>query len=105
MHIKFLAHGTGSARAAAKYSLGEQDATGKPREGFDDRDHEALSDAADGSKVLELRDFVDDVDVVGTFLPSRSPRCTVSTKVRWPVDGSLLVVPSRVARGSGTPAR
>ena len=35
MHIKFLAHGTGSARAAAKYLLGEQDASGKPREGVE----------------------------------------------------------------------
>ncbi len=35
MHIKFLAHGTGSARAAAKYLLGEQDAAGKPREGVE----------------------------------------------------------------------
>ena len=35
MHIKFLARGTGSARAAAKYLLGERDAAGKPREGVE----------------------------------------------------------------------
>jgi len=35
MHIKFLARGTGSARAAAKYLLGERDAVGKPREGVE----------------------------------------------------------------------
>ena len=33
MHIKFLARGTGSARDAADYLLGERDATGQPREG------------------------------------------------------------------------
>ena len=32
MHIKFLARGTGSARAAADYLLGARDATGQPRE-------------------------------------------------------------------------
>ena len=32
MLIKFLAHGTGSARKAADYLLGERDAAGKPRE-------------------------------------------------------------------------
>ena len=35
MHVEFLAHGTGSARAAAKYLLGERDAAGKPREGVE----------------------------------------------------------------------
>ena len=35
MHIKFLARGTGSARGAANYLLGERDATGKPREGVE----------------------------------------------------------------------
>ena len=35
MHIKFLARGTGSAREAADYLLGERDATGKPREGVE----------------------------------------------------------------------
>ncbi len=35
MHIKFLAHGTGADRKAANYLLGEQDATGKPREGVE----------------------------------------------------------------------
>ena len=35
---------------------------------FEDGDHELLGDAADGSKVLELRDFVDDVDDVGALL-------------------------------------
>lgn len=30
MHIKFLARGTGSARDAADYLLGDRDATGKP---------------------------------------------------------------------------
>ena len=35
MHIKFLAHGTGSARKAADYLLGERDAAGKPREGVE----------------------------------------------------------------------
>ena len=35
MHIKFLARGTGSARAAAAYLLGERDSTGKPREGVE----------------------------------------------------------------------
>ena len=35
MHIKFLARGTGSARAAADYLLGARDATGQPREGVE----------------------------------------------------------------------
>ena len=35
MHIKFLARGTGSARAAADYLLGAQDATGQPRKGVE----------------------------------------------------------------------
>ena len=35
MHIKFLARGTGSARDAAGYLLGERDATGQPREGVE----------------------------------------------------------------------
>ena len=33
MHVKFIARGTGSARAAADYLLGERDAAGQPREG------------------------------------------------------------------------
>ena len=35
MLVKFLARGTGSARDAADYLLGERDATGKPREGVE----------------------------------------------------------------------
>ena len=35
MHIKFLAGGTGSARDAADYLLGERDATGQPRQGVE----------------------------------------------------------------------
>ena len=35
MHIKFLARGTGSARAAADYLLGARDATGQLREGVE----------------------------------------------------------------------
>ena len=35
MHLKFLARGTGSARDAAGYLLGERDAAGKPREGVE----------------------------------------------------------------------
>ena len=35
MLIKFLARGTGSARAAADYLLGARDAAGKPREGVE----------------------------------------------------------------------
>ena len=35
MLVKFLARGTGSARNAARYLLGEQDAAGKPREGVE----------------------------------------------------------------------
>ena len=35
MHIKFLARGTGSARAAADYLLGARDATGRLREGVE----------------------------------------------------------------------
>ena len=33
MHVKFIARGTGSARAVADYLLGERDAAGQPREG------------------------------------------------------------------------
>ena len=49
-------------------------------------DHEVLGDARQGAKVLELRDFVDDVDEVDALLPLRSPRCTVSTRRNpgWP---------------------
>ena len=35
MHLKFLAHGTGSARKASNYLPGELDAAGKPREGVE----------------------------------------------------------------------
>ena len=35
MLVKFLARGTGSARDAANYLLGERDAAGKPREGVE----------------------------------------------------------------------
>ena len=35
MLIKFLARGTGSAGAAARYLLGERDAAGKLREGVE----------------------------------------------------------------------
>ena len=35
MHIKFLARGTGSARAKAEYLLGARDAAGQPREGVE----------------------------------------------------------------------
>ena len=35
MHIKFLARGTGSARAAADYLLGARDTTGQPRPGVE----------------------------------------------------------------------
>ena len=35
MHIKFLARGTGAARAAADYLLGARDATGQPRAGVE----------------------------------------------------------------------
>ena len=37
MHIKFIARGTGSARAAVDYLLGERDAAGKPRDGVEVR--------------------------------------------------------------------
>ena len=37
MHVKFIARGTGSARAAADYLLGERDAAGQPREGVEVR--------------------------------------------------------------------
>ena len=35
MLVRFLAHGTGSARGAANYLLGERDSAGKPREGVE----------------------------------------------------------------------
>ena len=35
MHLKFLAHGTGSARKAADYLVGERDAAGQEREGVE----------------------------------------------------------------------
>ena len=35
MHIKFIARGTGSAKAAVDYLLGERDAAGKLREGVE----------------------------------------------------------------------
>ena len=35
MHVKFIARGTGSARPAADYLLGERDAAGQPRAGVD----------------------------------------------------------------------
>ena len=52
MHIKFLAHGTGSAGKAAGYLLGERDAAGEPREGVevlrgDPHQTAAMADALD----------------------------------------------------------
>ena len=35
MHLKFLPHGKGSARAAVNYLVGEQDAEGHRREGVE----------------------------------------------------------------------
>ena len=35
MHVKFIARGTGSAKAAADYLLGERDSAGELREGVD----------------------------------------------------------------------
>ena len=35
MHVKFIARGTGSAKAAADYLLGERDSAGQLREGVD----------------------------------------------------------------------
>ena len=35
MHVKFIARGTGSAKAAAEYLLGERDSAGELREGVD----------------------------------------------------------------------
>ena len=37
MHVKFIARGSGSARAAADYLLGERDAAGQPRAGVEVR--------------------------------------------------------------------
>ena len=37
MHVKFIARGTGSARAAADYLLGERDPAGQPRESVEVR--------------------------------------------------------------------
>ena len=37
MYVKFIARGTGSARAAVDYLLGERDAAGKPRDGVEVR--------------------------------------------------------------------
>ena len=37
MHVKFIARGTGSARAAVDYLLGDRDAAGKPRDGVEVR--------------------------------------------------------------------
>ncbi len=37
MHVKFIARGTGSARAAGDYLLGDRDAAGKPRDGVEVR--------------------------------------------------------------------
>ena len=37
MHVKFIARGRGSARAAAQYLLGERDAAGKLRDGVEVR--------------------------------------------------------------------
>ena len=37
MHVKFIARGTGSAKAAADYLLGERDAAGQVREGVEVR--------------------------------------------------------------------
>ena len=35
MHVKFIARGTGSARAAAEYLRGERDSAGQPRSGVE----------------------------------------------------------------------
>ena len=53
MHLKFLAHGTGSARNAANYLLGERDAAGKPREGVEvlRGDPNEVADVADSLDV------------------------------------------------------
>ena len=37
MHVKFIARGTGSAKAAVDYLLGERDAAGKLRDGVEVR--------------------------------------------------------------------
>ncbi|MCY4661881.1 MAG: hypothetical protein OXF93_19060 [Acidobacteria bacterium] len=54
MHIEFIACGTGSARAAVDYLLGEQDAAGKLRDGVEVRrgDPDQVAAVADS---LEFR--------------------------------------------------
>ena len=49
MHVKFIARGTGSAKAAADYLLGERDAAGQLREGVEVRrgDPEVVAAVAD----------------------------------------------------------
>ena len=52
MHVKFIARGTGSARAAAQYLLGERDAAGKLRDGVEVRrgDPDMVAAVADALK-------------------------------------------------------
>ncbi len=49
MHVRFIARGTGSARAATDYPLGERDAAGNVREGIEVRrgDPEMVAAVAD----------------------------------------------------------
>ena len=52
MHVKFIARGTGSAKAAVDYLLGERDAAGKLRDGVEVRrgDPDAVAAVADSLK-------------------------------------------------------
>ena len=54
MHVKFIARGTGSAKAAVDYLLGERDAAGQPRDGVEvrrgDPDHVAAHDPESGER-------------------------------------------------------
>ena len=60
MHVKFIARGTGSAKAAADYRLGERDAAGQVREGVEVRRGDpdvvaAVADSLELSAQVRLR--------------------------------------------------
>ena len=59
MHAKFIARGTGSARAAVDYLLGKRDAAGKLRDGVEVRrgDADMVAAVADSLKFKHYAEF------------------------------------------------
>ena len=99
MHVKFIARGTGSAKAAADYLLGERDAAGQPREGVEVRrgDPDVVAAVADS---LEFEHKYTS-GVIAWAIPTWSP----PSPTRWSSSTSTPPASSRGRRRTVRPPR